>query len=230
MRGLNRTWAISCRSTVQIYQGDLESLQMEPLRILQLCCQVIPVYTINIFRELMFQVHVLGQAENSSSRCKKLISVSLDIVHPAGCCAAEVKIKWIERKPVGKSQCKNDRTTVYLFTRHVWNTGAPNVDINFCSFDLVEILLLEVRGKRTRQHSWTQHWGPSACPLPTCGKRRKNFSWLSPAKEGSNVGWARDSMKRKLEGPQSFQVTEVQQDDGAQLKGIKRSEKIHTRQ
>jgi len=66
---------------------------MEPLRILQLCCQVIPVYTINTFRELMFQVPVLGQAETSPSRCKKLISVSLDVVHPAGCCAAEIKIK-----------------------------------------------------------------------------------------------------------------------------------------
>lgn len=67
----------------------------------------------------MFQVHVLGQAETSSSRCNKLISVLLDIVHPAGCCAAQVKIKLIKRKPVGKSQCKNDRTTVYLFTHHV---------------------------------------------------------------------------------------------------------------
>jgi len=61
---------------------------MEPLRILQLCCQVIPVYTINIFGELMFGVPVLGQAEAFTSRCEKLISVSLGIVYPAGCCAA----------------------------------------------------------------------------------------------------------------------------------------------
>lgn len=36
----------------------------------------------------MFGVLVLRQAEAFTSRCEKLISVSLGIVYPAGCCAA----------------------------------------------------------------------------------------------------------------------------------------------
>lgn len=67
----------------------------------------------------MFQVPALGQVGTSPSRCKKLISVSLDIVMPivtpAGWCAAEIKIKWIERKPVGKRHCKKDDMTVLSF-------------------------------------------------------------------------------------------------------------------